>query len=164
MISSTLLSLLALSTVACAATVELKGFIGIKPQNEALGGYYVGYGGIRFRIMKNTKPLKFDGEDITEYVILPPVEQIPMTAPGQPKFHMCVKKSDFENCSGDAEFEGKVNPAHWGYSGSTLNLDDLQPGSVYEPVDVYLLGYQEPHNKKVKLSILVHETGSIARG
>ncbi|KAF3165584.1 hypothetical protein TWF788_000742 [Orbilia oligospora] len=36
---------------------------------------------------------------------------------------------DFENWSGDAEHEGKPNPAHWGFSVSTLNLDGLQPDS-----------------------------------
>ncbi|KAK6498300.1 hypothetical protein TWF481_010891 [Arthrobotrys musiformis] len=112
------------------------------------------YNNAGFRIEKNNKPVKFDNEFITEYVILPPMDQIPMTAPGPwgpPKFHMCVKNSDFDNWAGDAELEGKSNPAHWGFSGSTLNLDDLQPNSMCEPVDVYLLGYPEPSNKKVKI-------------
>ncbi|KAK6497298.1 hypothetical protein TWF506_004771 [Arthrobotrys conoides] len=113
-----------------------------------------GYDNAGFRIVKNNKPVSFDGVFITEYVILPPVEQIPMTAAGQwgpPKFHMCVKNIDYENWVGDAQHEGKSNPEHWGFSGSTLNLDNLQPDSMCEPIDVYLLGYPEPSNKKVKI-------------
>ncbi|KAK6330086.1 hypothetical protein TWF718_003514 [Orbilia javanica] len=231
MIYSTLICLLCLTAIA--RSVELTGFVGIKPQNKALGEYYatfeyeahsvtihdksmismdsVGrrkwvisdspskpdtvviashwlddtepqgwvpyerlvstsspvrwvdvkamyvageYNNAGFRIQKNSKPVKFDNEFVTEYAILPPANQIQMTAPGQwgpPKFHMCVKNQDFDNWAGDAEFEGKTNPAHWGYSGSTLNLDDLQPDSMCEPVDLYLLGYPEPTNKKVKI-------------
>ncbi|KAF3126195.1 hypothetical protein TWF594_001177 [Orbilia oligospora] len=231
MILSTVLSLLSISTLA--SSTELTGFIGIKPQNKALGEFYATfeyeyhsvtihdkatismdptgrrtwvitpsptkpetvviashwldstepqgwvpyerlvsttssvrwvdvksmydageYNNAGFRIVKNNKPVVFDGVLITQYVILPPADQIPMTAPGQwghPKFHMCVKNSDFENWSGDAEHEGKSNPAHWGFSGSTLNLDGLQPDTLCEPIDIYLLGYPEPSNKKVKI-------------
>ncbi|KAK6361019.1 hypothetical protein TWF730_007134 [Orbilia blumenaviensis] len=231
MIYSKLFGLLSLCTVA--AGIEVTAFIGIKPQNKALGEYYAtfeyeahsvtihdktmismdptgrrkwviadsptkpgtiviashwldasepqgwvayerlaggsssvrwvdvksmyrtdGYNNAGFRIQKNPKPVKFDNDFVTESVILPPLDQIPMTAPGQwgpPKFHMCIKNRDFDNWTEDAELEGKQNPAHWGFSGSTLNLDDLQPDSMCEPVDVYLLGYPEPTNKKVKI-------------
>ncbi|KAK6514706.1 hypothetical protein TWF281_004903 [Arthrobotrys megalospora] len=231
MISSKLFWLLGLCTAVSGA--EVSGFIGIKPQNKALGEFYAtfeyeaysvtvwdksmismdsagrrkwvisdsptkpgtvviashwldwsepqgwvpyerlvstsspvrwvdvksmymadGYNNAGFRIQKNPKPVKFDNDFITQSIILPPVNQIQMSAPGQwgpPKFHMCVSNRDFENWSGDAEHEGKANPAHWGFSGSTLNLDGLKPDSMCEPVDVYLLAYPEPTDKKVKI-------------
>ncbi|EPS45955.1 hypothetical protein H072_35 [Dactylellina haptotyla CBS 200.50] len=111
------------------------------------------YNNAGFRLEKNPRPFTFDSQYITPSTILPPLENILMTAPGQwekPKFYMCVSHKNYHYWTEDAEDEKKANPAHWGWSGATLNLDALQPESYCEPVGVYVLAYPDPTNKKIK--------------
>ncbi|KAK6354502.1 hypothetical protein TWF696_003645 [Orbilia brochopaga] len=111
------------------------------------------YNNAGFMMEKNPHPLKFDSDYVTESIIYPPAEHIERTAPGPwtaPKFYMCVTKKNYDYWVEDARDEGKPNPARWGFSGATLNLDNLQPDSYCEAVGVYMLSLPEPTNKKLK--------------
>ncbi|KAJ6261623.1 hypothetical protein Dda_4293 [Drechslerella dactyloides] len=111
------------------------------------------YNNAGFKIEKNPHPVQFDTDFVTQSIILPPAEHIERTALGPwapPKFYMCVSKKNYDYWVEDARDDGKPNPTRWGFSGATLNLDNLQPDSYCEAVEVFLLAYPEPTDKKLK--------------